>query len=162
MYFFILESIQECCTNTTITNSEFEKVVSEWLRHANTRYSRQKNNNEIDSFSVEDKIANFTIPEELTQLPKFLYAFHAALRVLQIEGIKPLEGYKVLREYSIEQDRLDNQKLWSDTSKELTASLLKIRGNTDDIRLEPPFILALKALLSVLGKRWAEKWKNRV
>ena len=119
-------------------------------------------NNEIDSFSVEDKIANFTIPEELTQLPKFLYAFHAALRVLQIEGIKPLEGYKVLREYSIEQDRLNNQKLWSDTSKELTASLLKIRGNTDDIRLEPPFILVLKALLSVLGKRWAEKWKNRV
>jgi hypothetical protein len=118
-------------------------------------------NNEIDSFSVEDKIANFTIPEELTQLPKFLYAFHAALRVLQIEGIKPLEGYKVLREYSVEQDRLDNQKLWSDTSKELTASLLKIRGNTDDIRIEPPFILALKALLTVLGKRWAEKWKNR-
>lgn len=82
--------------------------------------------------------------------------------MLQIEGIKPLESYKVLREYSVEQDRLENQKLWSDVSKELTASLLKIKGNTDDIRIEPPFILALKALLTVLGKRWAEKWKNRV
>ncbi len=119
-------------------------------------------NNEIDDFSVEDKIESFTIPENLKQLPKFLYAFHATLRMLQIEGIKPLEGYKILREYSVEQDRLENQRLWSDTSKELTASLLKVRGNADDIRLEPPFILALKALLTVLGKRWAEKWKNRV
>ncbi|XP_050064983.1 uncharacterized protein LOC114131173 [Aphis gossypii] len=36
------KSIQESCTNTTITDAEFERVVSEWLRHANTRCSRQK------------------------------------------------------------------------------------------------------------------------
>ncbi|CAI6354202.1 unnamed protein product [Macrosiphum euphorbiae] len=37
------KSIQESCTNTAMTDSEFEKVVSEWLRHANTRCSRQTN-----------------------------------------------------------------------------------------------------------------------
>eukprot|EP00102_Acyrthosiphon_pisum_P021485 XP_016658695.1 PREDICTED: uncharacterized protein LOC100570126 isoform X2 [Acyrthosiphon pisum] len=36
------KSIQESCTNTSITDAEFERVVSEWLRHANTRCSRQK------------------------------------------------------------------------------------------------------------------------
>ncbi|KAL5239583.1 hypothetical protein ACI65C_006993 [Semiaphis heraclei] len=43
------KSIQESRTNTTITDSDFEKFVSAWLRHANTRLSRQKINNEHEN-----------------------------------------------------------------------------------------------------------------
>jgi hypothetical protein len=53
-----------------------------------------------------------------------------------------------------------NDKLWRDTNRELTNVLLKIKGKSENIRVEPPFILGLKALLRVLGKEWAEKWQK--
>jgi len=86
---------------------------------------------------------------KLVQLPKFLHDFHLALPELEIEGIKPLEGYK----RSI--DLSDNEKLWRDTKKEMDALLLTVKGKSENIRIEPPFILGLKALLRVLGKEWA-------
>ena len=86
------------------------------------------------------------------QLPKFFNDFHKALRNLQIQQhIKPFSGYKI-------SDNLeDNEKLWRDTNKELTALLNKMRGHTAEVRLEPPFILGLKALLRVLSREWANK-----
>jgi hypothetical protein len=101
----------------------------------------------------EDNVEQFTIPE-LAILPQFLYDFHVALRDLEIEGIKPLEGYKR------SPNPQDNKKLWDDTKRELTNILLKIKGKSDNIRLEPPYILALKALMRVLGKDWADKWSK--
>ncbi len=101
----------------------------------------------------EEEIEKFVIPK-LVQLPKFLYDFHVALRELEIEGIKPLKGYK--RSLDLQ----DNEKLWRETNRELTNILLKIKGNSDNIRFEPPYILGLKALLRVLGKEWAEKWSR--
>ena len=98
----------------------------------------------------EEDIREFRIPE-LVQLPNFLYDFHVALRDLDIEGIKPLQGYTRSRDIE------NNSKLWRDTQKEMTAILLQFEGNSDNIRVEPPFILGLKALLSVLGKKWAGK-----
>ncbi|RAM51511.1 MAG: hypothetical protein C6Y22_10615 [Hapalosiphonaceae cyanobacterium JJU2] len=101
----------------------------------------------------EEEIDKFAIPK-LVQLPKFIYDFHVALRELEIEGIKPLQGYR--RSLDLQ----DNEKLWRDTNRELTNVLLKIRGKSENIRFEPPYILGLKALLRVLGKEWAEKWSK--
>jgi hypothetical protein len=48
-------------------------------------------------------------------------------------------------------------KLWRATERDLRNSLNAIQGNIEDIREEPPFIMALKALLRVLGREWAGK-----
>jgi hypothetical protein len=87
----------------------------------------------------------------LVELPKFLYEFYKALRDLEIEVIPPLNNYVRSPE------REKNQKLWEDTRRELDNFLLQVKGDSANIRFEPPFILGLKALLWVLGKRWAER-----
>ncbi|MEA5583288.1 hypothetical protein VB620_18320 [Nodularia harveyana UHCC-0300] len=100
-------------------------------------------------------ISKYEIPE-LTQLKLFLNAFHASLDELGIDGIKPLKGYE-LKEYPDDPDPDYNQKLWRATERELRNSLNAIKGNVEDIREEPPFIIALKALLRVLGKEWSSQ-----
>ncbi|NEP63280.1 MAG: hypothetical protein F6K31_41315 [Symploca sp. SIO2G7] len=95
-----------------------------------------------------DEIYEFKVPK-LEQLSKFLYDFHIALQELNIENIKPLKGY------NRSLDLNDNEKLWRDTSKELTNLFLKTKGDSGNIRLEPPFILGLKALLRTLAIRAA-------
>ena len=50
-----------------------------------------------------------------------------------------------------------NAQLWRETKTELRNDINNIRGSIEDIRQEPPFIIALKALLRVLGKEWAGK-----
>lgn len=100
-------------------------------------------------------ISKYDIPE-LTQLKLFLNAFHASLDELGIDGIKPLKGYE-LKEYPDDPDPDYNQKLWRATERELRNSLNAIKGNVEDIREEPPFIIALKALLRVLGKEWSSQ-----
>jgi hypothetical protein len=97
-------------------------------------------------------IEEWSVPQ-LTQLKNFMNGFHGALKAQRIEGIPPFKGYEVSNEEGA------NAQLWKDVSRELTKSLLKIRGNVDDIRVEPPFILGLKALLQVLGNKWAEESK---
>ncbi|TFI50782.1 hypothetical protein BLD44_029795 [Mastigocladus laminosus UU774] len=110
-------------------------------------------NSRLELEEDEEEIEKFAIPK-LVQLPKFLYDFHVALRDLEVEGIKPLQGYR--RSLDLQ----DNEKLWRDTNRELTNVLLKIRGKSENIRFEPPYILGLKALLRVLGKEWAERWSK--
>jgi hypothetical protein len=102
---------------------------------------------------VKDELEKFTIGP-LVQLPKFLNSFHIALEQLNIEGIQPLEGYQVSSDLS------QNEQLWRETTRQLQSSLLRMRGNADDLRMESTFILSLKALLQVLGDRWAEKWRR--
>ncbi|MBD2199429.1 hypothetical protein H6G08_27725 [Calothrix anomala FACHB-343] len=115
---------------------------------------RQMNwNQRLELLDEEDGIEQFKIPT-LEILPKFLYDFHMTLKELEIEGIKPLEGYKR------SPDPQSNDKLWRETNRELTNILLNIKGQSDEIRLEPPYILGLKALLKVLGKQWADKWSK--
>ena len=92
---------------------------------------------------------------ELTQLKLFLNAFHASLDDLRIDSIQPLPGYEFEKQYPDDPDAEFNQKLWKETEREIRNSLNTIRGDVDNIRVEPPFILGLKALLRVLGKRWA-------
>jgi hypothetical protein len=74
-------------------------------------------------------------------LRQFLRDFNGALKELgNPAGVKPI---------------VVDDGIFEDVRRELRASLLKETGQSQDIRLEPPFILSLKALLTVLGKRWA-------
>ncbi|WP_404785088.1 hypothetical protein [Altericista sp. CCNU0014] len=97
-------------------------------------------------------IEDFAVPE-LAALAHFMNSYHRTLDAQRVESIAPFKGYAV-------SDAPDaNAELWRATARELKKSLLRLRGNADDIRVEPPFILALKALLQVLGNRWADEWK---
>jgi len=108
------------------------------------------NGNQIswrDRLELEGNIEQFQI-SEFEQLSKFLDEFNLALQELEIEGLKPMKGFKA--GVGLEADY--SERLWRETKRELT-----IRGESDNISIEPPFILGLKALLRVLGKEWAGK-----
>ena len=49
------------------------------------------------------------------------------------------------------------KELIEKTEVELKSMLLKLRSKSEDVRLDPPFIIALKALLKVLAKEWILK-----
>jgi hypothetical protein len=101
---------------------------------------------------LSGSIEAFDIPQ-LTQLKGFMNNFHNVLEKQRVEGLSAVKGYTV-------SDEIDaNAQLWREVSRELTRSVLNFRGSADDIRVEPPFILGLKALLQILGNRWAEEWK---
>ena len=96
-------------------------------------------------------IKEFKIPQPVN-LAQFFYEFHRALKDLQIEVITRLPNYQL----SPELDK--NSKLWGEVKDETTNLLLNLKGkNSETIRLEPPFIISLKALLNVLSKQWTEK-----
>ncbi len=101
---------------------------------------------------VSGAIADFSVPQ-FTQLTHFLNSFHRTLEEQRTEGIQGFKGYTVSDEPEA------NAELWRTTTRELKRSLLQLRGDADDVRIEPPFILELKALLQVLGNRWADEWK---
>jgi len=105
-----------------------------------------------DRLELEGNIEQFQIPE-FEQLSKFLDEFNLALKELEIEGLKPMRGFKA--GVGLEADY--SERLWRETKRELTRVTLTIRGDSDGIRVEPPFILGLKALLRVLGREWAGK-----
>ncbi|MGB5636259.1 MAG: hypothetical protein WBM86_26245 [Waterburya sp.] len=104
-----------------------------------------------DDLDLEGNIQGFDIPE-LVQVPNFLDEFNIALKELDIEGLTPMPAFKG---NSLESSY--NDRLWRDTHKQLKTKLVKIRGDSDNIHVEPSFILGLKALLRVLGKEWAGK-----
>ncbi len=104
-----------------------------------------------DDLDLEGNIQGFDI-SELIKVPNFLDEFNLAIKELDIDELTPMPAFKG--------DKLEPRyydRLWRDTQKELRTNLVKIRGHSDDIRVEPPFILGLKALLRVLGKEWAGK-----
>jgi hypothetical protein len=103
---------------------------------------------------IDEDIISFAIPE-LTELPKFLYEFHTAIRNLKIEEIKPLPGNVYTRKAGTQ----ENYALWEKVKIEIENILLeKVAGKKlDQVRWDPSFILALKALLRVLGKEWSER-----
>lgn len=105
-----------------------------------------------ERLELEGNIEQFQI-SEFEQLSKFLDEFNLALKELEIEGLKPMRGFKA--GVGLEADY--RERLWRETKRELTKVTLTIKGESDNIRVEPPFILGLKALLRVLGKEWAGK-----
>ena len=117
------------------------------------------NGNPIDwseRLEFEGNIRELKIPH-LVQLRTFLDDFHVSLKELEIEEILPLQDYELGNEPGAEPESTYNQTLWRNTQRELTNVLLNMKGETDDIRVEPPFIMGLKALLHVLAKEWAGK-----
>ncbi len=101
-----------------------------------------------------DNVRTFELPHNgngLTcdNLQNFLDEFHNALRDLRITSIKPLPEYQA-------NDDNKKAKLWFNTKRKLKGELLKMTGQINDIRLEPPFILGLKSLLSVLASQSSE------
>jgi hypothetical protein len=102
-------------------------------------------------------------PEELVNLPKFLYWFHKRLKAKRNIVLPAIRGFslgdpKKTDEENLETTIQDNIKLWNQVVKELKNSLILEDGaTTESIRLEPPFILALKALIEVLAEEWADK-----
>ena len=104
----------------------------------------------------EGNIRELKIPD-LVQLRTFLDDFHVSLKELEIEEILPLQDYELGDEPGAEPESTYNQTLWRNTQRELTNVLLNMKGETDDIRVEPPFIIGLTALLHVLAKEWAGK-----
>jgi hypothetical protein len=102
-------------------------------------------------FDDEEAIA-IAIPK-LDRLMHFIDSFNQAIKDLDIKDIKPLDTYKK----STGLDPKYQKELIDKTETELKAMLLKLQGNSEDIRFDPPFILALKALLKVLAKEWAGK-----
>ncbi|MFP4653198.1 MAG: hypothetical protein ACLFM4_12330, partial [Phormidium sp.] len=98
-------------------------------------------------------VSQFEIPE-IAQLALFVNSFQRAIQTLRIEGIQPLADYTITDDYEEQLEK--NGRLWREVQRELTAMLLTMKAESpDDIRVEPPFILAVKALLRVLGRRWA-------
>ena len=105
-----------------------------------------------DRLDLEGDIKSFEIGE-LVQLHLFLDEFNQAIKDLKLEGITPMTQFKPGEGL----DEKYRDKLWKDTQRELKATLLKMKGDADNIQVEPPFILGLKALLRVLGKEWSGK-----
>jgi hypothetical protein len=100
----------------------------------------------------EENVSQFEVPE-LEQLAVFVNSFQRAIKTLRIEGIQPLADYTITDDY--EEQLEENGQLWREVQRELTDILITMKGESpDNIRVEPPFILAVKALLQVLGKRW--------
>ena len=110
----------------------------------------------IETLKFEGNIRKLKIPD-LVPLRTFLDYFHVSLKELEIEEILPLQNYELGDEPGAEPESTYNQTLWRNTQMELTNISLKMKRETNDIPLEPPFIMGLKALLKVLAKEWADK-----
>jgi len=83
------------------------------------------------------------VSSNLEKLKAFLVAFHESIATLK--QIKPLKRFE-------NESYIEN--LWSSTLTKVNESTVNIKGDVEDIREEPPFILGLKALLEVLGDEW--------
>ncbi|GBF81775.1 hypothetical protein [Aphanothece sacrum] len=118
------------------------------------------NGQKIDAYSRikqqnEQEINDFKIPK-LIEIPEFLYEFHKVLKELNIEEISALKDYKT------SPDTKDNSELWKRTQRALEDILIKeMKGKSEEIRFEPPFILGLKTLLRVLAKDWAKSSSSK-
>ncbi len=100
---------------------------------------------------VDGRVEVFKILE-LTQLSNFLYEFHDALKTIKIGKNKGIKSIIPLEGYNHTEDLRSNQILWENIRTRVNAYLVSQHGEKKDIRpLQPPFILALKELLRVVG-----------
>ncbi len=79
----------------------------------------------------------------LANLQKFLEDFQQAFKELKITSIKPLRQYD---------DAQWRSSLWTTVKDSVESNLRNLEGrNSEDVSVEPPFILGLKALLKELN-----------
>ncbi len=101
-----------------------------------------------------DDITLIEAPPQLDRLMDFINSFNEGIKDLEIEEeIKPFSQYKK----GSGLDEVYSKELMNKTLDELRSSLININsvGDGEKIRLEPPFVLGLKALIKVLAKEWA-------
>jgi hypothetical protein len=99
-----------------------------------------------------EDIKKLEIPS-LDRLKEFVEEFNRAIKDFKVEDIPTFNTYE--RKTGLDAQYSD--RLWKETHKEVRRLLLDIKGDSGNIRLEPPFIIGLKALLKVLAKEWASK-----
>ncbi|MDJ0903435.1 MAG: hypothetical protein QNJ55_32025 [Xenococcus sp. MO_188.B8] len=104
-------------------------------------------NGEIISFTsqlkLEGQINTFT--SQLSNLKDFLDKYHDAIKELKLKRIKPLKCYK-------DDNLQEKEKLWRSVDRIVEDELLNMTGDANEIRIEPPFVTGLKALLTVLNQ----------
>jgi hypothetical protein len=82
---------------------------------------------------------------QLSNLQHFLEDFQASLREMKVTSIKPLQKYD---------DKQWRTSLWDKVKRSIQQHWDNLQGrNSEDIRVEPPFIIGLKALLRELNTR---------
>lgn len=114
---------------------------------------------------LEGNITKFDIPE-LNNLEKFLYEFNTGIQTLKIQSIQPLakSDYKPQKpkgDNGTDENVEDkNAELWREVRYHLENELLDVKGDARDLREKTPFIMGLKSLLHVLGKRWADSYRG--
>jgi hypothetical protein len=97
---------------------------------------------EIESFKL---VGSDDEEVGLANLQKFLEDFQQAFKELKITSIKPLRQYD---------DAQWRSSLWTSVKRSVESNLTNLEGrNSEDVRVEPPFILGLKALLKELNSR---------
>jgi hypothetical protein len=97
-------------------------------------------------------IKTFSIDKELHNLKEFVEMFNYSIKDLEIERIQTMKTY----EWGSGFDSKYSDKLWKDTSNEVRKVLLSVKGDGGKIRPEAPFVIGLKALLTVLAREWGK------
>jgi hypothetical protein len=103
-----------------------------------------------------DDITLIEAPPQLDRLIDFINSFNEGIKDLGIEEeIKPFSGYH--KGSGLEASY--SEELFDKTMTELRSTLININngGNSEQLQVEPPFILGLKALMNVLAREWAGK-----
>ncbi len=101
--------------------------------------------------NIHGDINSFTIPD-LDNLREFVDRFNEAIADLDVDDIKPLDNYDESKKCF---DKAYSDRLWDKVDRELPSVLSNMGCKATAIMEEPPFILGLKALLTVLAKEWA-------
>jgi hypothetical protein len=104
---------------------------------------------------VDGDITSIEAPPRLDRLIDFINSFNKGIKDLEIEEeIKPFSQYR--KGSGLEERYAD--ELFDKTTTELRSMLININNSDGEkLRLEPPFILGLKALMRVLAREWAGK-----
>jgi hypothetical protein len=102
-----------------------------------------------------DDITSIEAPPQLDRLIDFINSFNEGIKDLGIEEeIKPFSQYR--KGSGLEAGY--SEELFDKTMTELRSTLININnGDGEQLRVEPPFILGLKALMKVLAREWAGK-----
>ncbi len=104
---------------------------------------------------TDGDVSSIEAPPRFDRLINFINSFNEGIKDLEIEEeIKSFSQYR--RSGGLEPNYAE--ELFDKTMTELRSTLININnGDGEKLRIEPPFILGLKALMKVLAREWANK-----